>query len=244
MKNYNSYFPHDSNAKDDPKCVLLIEQLGMEGYGIYWMLVETLREQSDYRYPLALIPALARRYNTTSEKVKAVVCSYNLFGIENEEFFFSNSLIERMKPLEEKRMIASKAGKASALKRKSNEGSTDVQQAFNEGSTSKVNKSKVNNTLSKESVRDINFDSLSIKNQLLSDEIWKESVCVQSMIGLSFMTMIPEQVDKFVSYIVSIGEEHSISSLSDAKRRFTYWWQSHGRKEVQSDKKQEYIIPD
>ena len=33
------YFPHDSNAKDDPKCVLMIEQLGMEGYGIYWMLV-------------------------------------------------------------------------------------------------------------------------------------------------------------------------------------------------------------
>ena len=32
------YFTHDSNAKDDPKCALLIDQLGMEGYGIYWML--------------------------------------------------------------------------------------------------------------------------------------------------------------------------------------------------------------
>ena len=58
MNNYNSYFPHDSNAKDDPKCVLLIEQLGMEGYGIYWMLVETLRDQPNYRYPIILIPAL------------------------------------------------------------------------------------------------------------------------------------------------------------------------------------------
>jgi len=67
------YFPHDSNAKDDPKCVLLIEQLGMEDYGIYWMLVEVLREQPDYTYPLSLLPALARRYNTTSEKVKAVL---------------------------------------------------------------------------------------------------------------------------------------------------------------------------
>lgn len=28
------YFTHDSNAKDDPKCALLIDQLGMEGYGI------------------------------------------------------------------------------------------------------------------------------------------------------------------------------------------------------------------
>ena len=36
------YFTHDSNAKDDPKCALLIDQLGMEGYGIYWMLIEVV----------------------------------------------------------------------------------------------------------------------------------------------------------------------------------------------------------
>jgi len=147
MKMLSSYFPHDSNAKDDPKCVLLIEQLGMEGYGIYWMLIETLREQPDYRYPLNLLPALARRYNTTAEKVKAVVCSYGLFQIENNEFFFSHSLIKRMEPLEAKRLIASKAGKASAEKRKINACSTPVQHPFNEGSTSKVNKSKVNKNI-------------------------------------------------------------------------------------------------
>lgn len=82
------YFPHDSNAKDDPKCVLLIEQLGMEGYGIYWMLIEVLREQPDYTYPLALLPALARRYNTTYEKVKTVVCAYDLFAIKEDKIFF------------------------------------------------------------------------------------------------------------------------------------------------------------
>ena len=40
------YFPHDSNAKDDPKCMVLIDQLGMEGYGIYWVLIE-LRDTTD-----------------------------------------------------------------------------------------------------------------------------------------------------------------------------------------------------
>ncbi len=248
MNNYNSYFPHDSNAKDDPKCVLLIEQLGMEGYGIYWMLVETLRDQPNYRYPIILIPALARKYNTTAEKVKAVVCNYGLFFIENEEFFFSTSLIERMKPLEEKRMLASKAGKASALKRKSNGRSTDVQQAFNECSTSKVKESKVKENLSLkgESAREETnkvFDSQSIKEQLLSDETWKESACMQSTLGISFMSMLPDQIDKFIAYIVSIGEEQTISCLSDAKRRFTYWWQNYGRKEVKNEKPEEYLIP-
>jgi hypothetical protein len=110
------YFSHDSNAKDDPKCVLLIEQLGLEGYGIYWVLVETLREQTDFRYPLALIPALARRFNTTTEKMKTVVSSYGLFVIEDERFF-SLSLIERMNKMELIREKRREAGKISAQKR-------------------------------------------------------------------------------------------------------------------------------
>ncbi len=142
------YFSHDANAKDDPKCVLLIEQLGLEGYGIFWVLIETLRDQPEYKYPIALIPALARRYNTTTQKVEAVVRSYGLFEITNDEFFFSNSLNGRMSHLEYKRQLAVEAGKRSAEKRKQqqllNSGSTDVQPTFNDRSTSKVNKSKVN----------------------------------------------------------------------------------------------------
>lgn len=104
-----------------------------------------------------------------------------------------------------------------------------------------------NNTLSKEeSVREEAnkvFGPQSIKEQLLSDEIWKESVCMQSTLGVSFISMLPDQLDKFIAYIVSIGEERSISNISDAKRRFTYWWQNHGRKEVQDENKQVYTVP-
>ncbi|WP_101688937.1 Lin1244/Lin1753 domain-containing protein [Dysgonomonas massiliensis] len=105
------YFPHDCNAKDDPKCVLLIEQLGLEGYGIFWVLVETLREQPDFRYPIKLIPALARRYNTTAEKMKAVVFSYGLFIVRDDRFFFSESLNRRMQIYLDKKKALSEAGK-------------------------------------------------------------------------------------------------------------------------------------
>lgn len=97
------YFPHDSNAKDDPKCVMLIEQLGCEGYGIYWILVEILREQPNYCCPIALLTAFARRYNTTLEKMKTVVMNYGLFTVNDDKIFFSESLINRMLPLQEKR---------------------------------------------------------------------------------------------------------------------------------------------
>lgn len=128
------YFPHDSNAKDDPKCVLLIEQLGLEGYGIYWILIETLRDQPDYRYPLVLIPALARKYNTTTEKVKTVINGYGLFTVDNDNFF-SESLIRRMEPFDHKREMARIAGKRSAQVRLLNIGSTSVEQPLNDGST-------------------------------------------------------------------------------------------------------------
>ncbi len=138
------YFPHDSNAKDDPKCVLLIEQLGMEGYGIYWMLVEVLREQPDYTYPLSLLPALARRYNTTTEKVKAVVCGYELFTIKEDRIFFSDSLNRRMEAIAEKRAKRSAAGKLGMSRRWSdNNVITPLLQCNSNDITSKVNKSKV-----------------------------------------------------------------------------------------------------
>ena len=152
------YFSHDSNAKDDPKCVLLIDQLGLEGYGIYWILIETLRDQPGYKYPLSLIPALARRYNSTAEKIRTVVNNYCLFVIDDHEFF-SLSLIDRMQRLDNKREQARFAGIESAKKRLLVNGrSTDVQRTFNGRSTtvqpvkeSKVNKSKVNESKEDES---------------------------------------------------------------------------------------------
>ena len=114
MKNeHQYYFSHDANAKDDPKCILLIEQLGCEGYGIFWILVETLRSQDDFRYPLKLVPALARRFNTSAEKMLAVIKGYELFIIDDDEFFYSQSFNERMQiylEMKEKRSIAGKIG--------------------------------------------------------------------------------------------------------------------------------------
>lgn len=136
------YFSHDSNAKDDPKCMMLIEQLGPEGYGIFWILVEILRDQPEYKYPLGLIPAIARRFNTSTEKVKIVINGFQLFKFD-ELYFWSESLIRRMEKREHFREIAVEAGRVSAEKRRflaSNrllltDGSTDVQRTFNDGST-------------------------------------------------------------------------------------------------------------
>ena len=136
------WFSHDSNAKDDPKVMMLIDQLGLEGYGIYWVLIETLRDQPNYSYPIKLLPILAKRYYTSGEKMLAVVKNYELFETDDDVFFFSPALNRRMLLLENKREKAKLAGLASAEKRRqlalSNGRSTDVQRELNHRSTSTV----------------------------------------------------------------------------------------------------------
>lgn len=105
------YFPHDSNAKDDPKCIMLIEELGLEGYGIFWVLIETLRDQPQYKAPMSMLPALGRRYNSSGEKFRAVVTRYGLFSIDNDEFFYSEPFSRRMTAIDMKRKELSEAGK-------------------------------------------------------------------------------------------------------------------------------------
>lgn len=161
------YFSHDSNAKDDPKCMLVIDQLGLEGYGIYWVLIEVLRDQPNFSYPMKLVPILARRYNTTAEKMMTVIQKYGLFELNPEEEFFSLSLNKRMEKLEASREQRRLAGKSSAEKRKLLQASsTDEQRPLNECSTSKVKESKV-----KESKEENNTEKLVKSNFALFDEV-------------------------------------------------------------------------
>lgn len=145
MKKDSFYFSHDAVAQEDPKCVMLIEQLGMEGYGIFWALVERLRCEKDYKLPMALLPALSRRWNTSKEKVEAVIRSFNLFKVE-DDCFFSLRLLRSMDEYNYRRNkyieAGRKGGQASVKHRLSNP------QALKESKVNKIkeNKSKVNNT--------------------------------------------------------------------------------------------------
>ena len=96
MKKDVYYFSHDATAQDDPKCMVLIDQLGMEGYGIFWALIEKLRSEKDYKLPLIVCGSYAKRWGTSKEKVEAVIKNYNLFCIESDLFFYSARLCESM----------------------------------------------------------------------------------------------------------------------------------------------------
>jgi len=98
MKKESVYFPHFCHARHDRKIKRVVKELGVEGYGIYFMLLEVLREQSDYKYPISDVDLLADEFNTSESKVKVVVLNYNLFEIDENNMFFSLNLIEFIQP--------------------------------------------------------------------------------------------------------------------------------------------------
>lgn len=59
-----------------------------------------------------------------------------------------------------------------------------------------------------------------IKSQLLDSPIWVESQYRKYHLDEESLS---KALDDFIDWIISIGEEESIGSASDAKRRFTYW---------------------
>ena len=127
---------------------------------------------------LLLIPALANRFKVSESKLKTVVSGYGLFVIENDEFFFSRSLRERMELMEYKKIQRSIAGKKAisarwskkkALPSPSNaseklEDDTNVIRTYNERNTNSYQRKEIElSTTNKDSSND--KDSLEDKER-------------------------------------------------------------------------------
>ena len=140
MKKSNDafYFPHDCKLADCQDILFLKNDLGMEGYGIFWSLLELLTQQPGYKYPMSLAPILAKRLETEEVKILAVIKNYNLFEFDKNNNFSSVYLNGKMVKVNQIAKKRREAGLASAKKRveiKTIASSASVQQMFNTCST-------------------------------------------------------------------------------------------------------------
>ena len=129
MKKDAFYFSHDYNAHNDVKILFMRQQLGMEGYGIYWFLIESLADAGGI-LPMKILPVLSMQMHTTEVKVKALIENFELFQITDNQFI-SIRLIEHLEKRELITKLNSEKGKKSAEKRKL----TSVQPQLSIGST-------------------------------------------------------------------------------------------------------------
>jgi hypothetical protein len=106
-----SYFSHDEGARNDPKLVQVMMDLGHEGKSVYWDLVEMLYEQGGYLM-LSQCKSYAFALRTSCELILKLVNDFDLFK-EDGEKFWSESALRRLG----QRNSKSEKAKASAAKR-------------------------------------------------------------------------------------------------------------------------------
>lgn len=98
------YFPHDSNAHCDPKITMLFLEMGAMGYGIYWVIIEMLRNEPTYKMSFLDTDAVAYQSHCKDEDVRKVIREFGLFKYDDiDKIFWSESLITRMKDYDAKR---------------------------------------------------------------------------------------------------------------------------------------------
>lgn len=111
------YFSHDSNAKTDEKILNLRADMGWDGYGIYWALIETLHDSTGYKFAFKSLQGLSINLGVKREKLEKIINSFGLFE-KDENFFWSNSLMKRMNKKKEVQESYSNRGKKGAEAKK------------------------------------------------------------------------------------------------------------------------------
>lgn len=111
------YFSHDSNARSDSKIVRLRRKFGMEGYGIYFAIIEMLREDSAHKLLLSGFEDIAYDLRVDVAKVESVVKDFDLFVIEND-YFYSPRLSRSMQKYYEMKRKRVEAGSVGGKKSK------------------------------------------------------------------------------------------------------------------------------
>ena len=241
-KELSSYFPHDSNARNSEKLLELRMQHGAAGYGVYFMLIERLREAADYSC-VVNYNSIAFDLRVSAELIKSVLRDFRLFAFfqtDEGERFYSESLRQRMKPMDEMRVQRRNAAAISVAKRKEraesqrsfNARSTDVTQKSNKVKESKGDNNSSNNNKrearSEEPRSALNLEPLqpvgstrtgaTIREVLTSNQIWSQAICSNHRISPETFN---EYVTKFEQHCFIENRTHNTDG--DVQVHFNNW---------------------
>lgn len=172
------YFPHDYNAMQDEKIKMLIRKHGMEGYGIFWAIVEMLYNnanalRTDYE-------GIAFDVRTNCEKIESIVNDFDLF-IVNGDTFGSMSIERRLNERKEK----SRKAKESASYRWNNANALRTECDGNAIKEKKVKEKKEKKEIKETISKDIAQKKVDAKASTLTrrDEFYKSLIPFLSTYG-------------------------------------------------------------
>jgi hypothetical protein len=225
---YELYFPHKAGARNDPKLLKVFSKHRHTGIGIYWMLMEILRESEEFKYPIDSFEELAIQLFTQLDELQPIIDTFirvNLIA-SADGFIFSNGLTDNMKRMREK----SEKAKESVAKRW-NKRNTNVSKSNNDSNTdaiqvknSIVNPSKEglsilsNSPVSESSGNVSALDPLEGSAPTLPDEALKNVAQILRMVD----KFPPGEAERYNARLEKLGEKAIESLKFELRREFLF----------------------
>ena len=96
------FFSHDYTPLEDKNLLKLFITMGAEGYGIYWLVVEFMHQNT---FVVGEEELLAFKFRIEAEKIKRVMSEFGLFRIEereNDSVYISDRILRNLNYVEQK----------------------------------------------------------------------------------------------------------------------------------------------
>lgn len=115
VKDNTFYFQHDNTSSSDEKIIDLRSELGFEGYGIFWAILELLHQNGGKMQMNS--KRLAFALQVDEQKLSKVINDFDLFEFDNGNFYSQrllNQIEYRAAIIDKRRDAGSKGGKSKA----------------------------------------------------------------------------------------------------------------------------------
>ncbi|WP_268913976.1 Lin1244/Lin1753 domain-containing protein [Lentilactobacillus sp. SPB1-3] len=236
----NGYFSHDSNARNSEELLRVRMKYGAEGYGVYFMILERLRDEEDYM-SVKDYNMIAFDLRVDASVIKSVIEDFGLFVFTDDgKYFYSEGFKKRMalkdersKTLSDKRRKAAKTrwekdsdANAMHLHSKSNANAlqNDAKESKEKKREVKESKaSKLASTHTQENIVDLWQELWGFPNSIAQQEIpnWIDAsnadVVYYALQLAGKGNVPPRNAFKFIERVLTQWEEQGIKTLKQAQ---------------------------
>ncbi|MGL5125180.1 MAG: Lin1244/Lin1753 domain-containing protein [Fusobacteriaceae bacterium] len=218
------YLGIDLNLPQDIKIIKLKRKLGFSGFGLYIELQLKLAQSKDYELSKNDYADLAYEFRLEEKYIKELVEDFDLFEFKNDKFFIQE-IKTKMKLLQDKKKMASEAGKKGNAIRWGKASGTDSHPTP-EPNRNKVNKvNKVNESKEKEKLITDFF------NQNLKELIETNLIPYQNQTWFTEQAAVSTQdlKEKMLDYYLEGGGKKK--EIKNIKSTFLNWLKKCDRKD-------------
>ncbi len=230
------YFSHDTNARNDVKILKLRSgRNGAAKYGIYWMILELMRESSDISLPKDY-KSLAWNLRCPVKLVQSVVEDYNLFTFSDTNLHFfskrlqTSAILFQTKSQKAKDSANSRWQKHSNSKNSASERNANAMQSQSVGNAIKEIK-KINKESKVNSVTLNLFNLFRINEDNINDSILSRAEALISVFSLekvksvfAKVSLLPDEKRNiaYIEYILNNPEQKTAVSSNSKENPTQY----------------------